>query len=93
MGKYYVYIVRCTKDNSLYTGYTSDLARRLEQHNRGQGAKYTKCRKPVFLLYHEEYETRKEAMRRERQIKRYSRKQKLHLIKLNEINKGCISIQ
>ena len=80
MGRFYVYIVRCEKDNSFYTGYTSDLSRRISQHNSGIGARYTRGRRPVQLLYHEEFTTRKEAMRREREIKRFSRKRKVRLI-------------
>ena len=82
MSKYYVYIVKCEKDNSFYTGYTADLARRMKEHNseNGKGAKYTRYRRPVRLIYQEEYRTRTDAMRREREIKKLSRKRKIHLI-------------
>jgi putative endonuclease len=82
MSKFYVYIVKCEKDNSFYTGYTADLARRIQEHNgeNGKGARYTRCRRPVQLIYHEEYRSRKEAMRREREIKKLSKKRKIHLI-------------
>ncbi|MFX1294878.1 MAG: GIY-YIG nuclease family protein [Promethearchaeota archaeon] len=84
---FYVYIVKCEKDNSFYTGYTSDLTRRMNEHNNGKGAKYTSCRRPVHLLYYEEYKDRKGAIRREREIKRYSRKRKIHLITNNKKTK------
>lgn len=75
----YVYIVRCA-DGSLYTGWTNDLERRIEAHNAGTGAKYTKSRRPVELVYFESFETRQEAMQREYQIKQLSRTEKLRLI-------------
>lgn len=75
----YVYIVRCA-DGSLYTGWTNDLERRIEAHNAGTGAKYTKSRRPVELVYFESFKTRQEAMQREYQIKQLSRTEKLRLI-------------
>ena len=74
-----VYILRCA-DGSLYTGWTNDLPRRLEAHNSGRGAKYTRSRGPCELVYHQEFETKQEAMRREAEIKKLSRAQKLALI-------------
>lgn len=76
----YTYILRCG-DGSLYTGWTNDLERRLAAHNCGAGAKYTRSREPVELVYFETHETRSEAMRREAEIKRLRRTQKLALIK------------
>ena len=76
---YYIYILRC-RDGSLYTGWTNDLAKRTEAHNKGQGAKYTKGRGPVELIYHEEYSNKSEALKREYTIKRFSKAQKLELI-------------
>lgn len=76
---FYVYFVRC-KDNSYYCGYTNDLKKRVAVHNSGQGAKYTKKRRPVILIYSEEFENKLQAMRRERQLKKLSRKQKESLI-------------
>ena len=76
-----VYIVRCA-DDSLYTGVATDLERRLQEHNgaaRG-GAKYTRARRPVELVYQEPFATRSEAGKREYQIKAMSRRQKLALI-------------
>lgn len=82
--KYFTYILRCS-DDSLYTGYTTDLEKRLQTHNAGRGAKYTKARLPVEMVYHEEYATKEEAMRREAAIKKLTRKQKLELI-INDTN-------
>lgn len=75
----YVYILKCA-DGSLYTGYTNDLKRRLKTHNIGKGAKYTRCRLPVELVYYETYETKNEAMKREYSIKQLSRADKVQLI-------------
>ncbi len=76
----FVYILRCS-DGTLYTGWTKDIEKRLAAHNRGIGAKYTRGRIPVELLYKEEYETKEEAMTREVAIKTFSRKAKTQLIK------------
>ena len=75
----YVYLLRCA-DDTLYCGWTTDLAARLEAHNSGKGAKYTRARRPVELVYSEEYEDRHEALSREWHIKRLSRQEKLALI-------------
>ncbi len=75
----YTYIVEC-KDKTLYTGWTNDLQKRIKTHNDGKGAKYTKSRLPVQLVYYEVYETKQEAMRREYEIKQLTRKQKKKLI-------------
>ena len=74
----YTYIVKC-RDNTYYTGWTKDLDRRMKAHNSGTGAKYTRSRRPVRLVYYEAYRTKEEAMRREREIKRMSRKEKEQL--------------
>ena len=76
----YTYILKC-KDDSLYTGWTNDLKKRITSHNAGKGAKYTKARRPVELVYYEEFQTRGEAMKREYAIKQLSRKEKEALIK------------
>lgn len=77
---YYTYIVRCS-DNSLYTGYTTNLKRRLKEHNEGKkGAKYTRSRRPVVLVYFEKYKDRHDAMSREVLIKQLDHKQKTALI-------------
>ena len=76
----YTYILKC-KDDSLYTGWTNDLKKRITSHTAGKGAKYTKARRPVELVYYEEFQTREEAMKREYAIKQLSRKEKEALIK------------
>ncbi|MCD8916434.1 MULTISPECIES: GIY-YIG nuclease family protein [Staphylococcus] len=82
--KHFIYIVKC-KDGTLYTGYTNNVEARIQKHNAGKGAKYTKTRRPVVLMYQEGYETKSEAMRREYEIKTYSRTQKLQLIERGRI--------
>ena len=74
----YTYTVKCC-DNTLYTGWTTDLDRRIEAHNSGKGAKYTRSRRPVELIYAERFDTKQEAMRREWEIKQLSREEKLRL--------------
>ncbi|MGM0410566.1 MAG: GIY-YIG nuclease family protein [Bacillota bacterium] len=76
---HYVYILSCS-DNSLYTGYTTDLERRVNEHNEGKGAKYTRGRTPVELVYHEKKKSKSLAMKREYEIKQLSRAEKLKLI-------------
>ena len=78
-----VYILRCG-DGTLYTGWTNDLEKRLKTHAAGKGAKYTRARLPVTLVYTEAFETEHEARSRECHIKRLSRGQKLSLIKGKE---------
>ena len=75
----YTYMVRC-RDDSLYTGWTNHLEKRVEDHNSGRGAKYTKSRRPVELVYYEQFETKEEAMSREAKVKQLSRKQKEELV-------------
>lgn len=75
----YTYIVKCS-DGTLYTGWTNDIEKRLEAHNSGRGAKYTKTRRPVSLVYLEKFLTKEEAMKREYAIKQMSRKKKEKLI-------------
>jgi len=82
---FYTYIAKCS-DNSFYTGYCRDLNSREKKHNLGKGAKYTKQRRPIKIIYFEEFKTRIEAMRRERQIKKWSRIKKEILIG-NKVNK------
>lgn len=76
---HFVYILRC-RDGSLYTGYTTELQRRLAEHNAGKGAKYTRGRRPVELVYVEEGESRSWGLRREECIKRMSRSEKERLV-------------
>jgi len=78
----YTYIVECA-DGSLYCGWTNDLEKRIADHNAGKGAKYTKTRLPVKLVYFEEFDTKEEAMSREWHIKQLRREQKLKLIGSN----------
>ncbi|MEE1086706.1 MAG: GIY-YIG nuclease family protein [Schaedlerella sp.] len=75
----YTYILKC-KDDTLYTGWTNNLQKRVEDHNAGKGAKYTKFRRPVEIIYYEAYKTKQEAMKREYAIKQLSRREKLLLI-------------
>ncbi len=79
MAKSYVYIALCS-DGTLYTGYTTDLKRREAQHNVGKGAHYTCIRRPVEIVYSEEFDTKSEAMKREYQIKRLKKAEKKILI-------------
>ena len=74
-----VYMVECC-DRSIYKGWTNDLQKRLELHNQGKGAKYTKARLPVKLIYQETFPTKQEAMAREYEIKKKKRKDKLMLV-------------
>lgn len=75
---WYVYMVRC-RDNSLYTGSTNDLSRRIQVHNSGKGAKYTKSRLPVTLAYREECPDKSTALKRECKIKRLTKAKKEQL--------------
>jgi len=79
MAKYYVYIAICN-DNTLYTGYTNDLEHREFTHNEGKGARYTRMRRPVKIVYSEGFLNRSEAMKREYQIKQLSKIEKEELI-------------
>lgn len=75
----YTYILKCA-DGTLYCGWTNDLEKRVKAHNDGKGAKYTRARLPVTLVYYEEFETSREAQSREVKIKQLTRAQKLELI-------------
>jgi putative endonuclease len=78
---YYLYILKCA-DKTLYTGITTDLKRRLEEHNSLKlGARYTKIRRPVVLVYSKKFRNRSEASIEEARIKKLSRSEKLKLIK------------
>lgn len=76
----YTYILRCA-DATYYTGWTNDLPKRIRSHNNGLGGKYTRPRRPVVLVYYEEYEDRRQAQRREYAIKKLSRQEKELLIR------------
>ncbi|MCI8665224.1 MAG: GIY-YIG nuclease family protein [Dorea sp.] len=75
----YTYILLC-KDGTFYTGWTNDLKKRIKAHNQGKGAKYTKSRRPVKLVYYEEFPTKGEAMKRECAIKRMERQEKEKMV-------------
>lgn len=75
----YTYIVKC-RDGTLYTGWTNDLEKRIRDHNRKKGAKYTRSRTPVELLYYEAFSTKSEAMKREYEIKQLSARDKWRMI-------------
>ena len=75
----YTYLLRCS-DGTYYCGWTNDLDKRVAAHNSGKGAKYTKTRRPVELVYYETFETKQEAMSREYHIKRLTRAEKEELI-------------
>lgn len=81
----YVYILEC-HDGTLYTGYTNNLEKRIKVHNHGKGAKYTRVRLPVRLVYYEVFVTKSEALKREYAIKSMKRQDKIKLI--NSINKN-----
>lgn len=83
MADNFTYILRCA-DGTLYTGWTNDLKKRLQAHNNGTGAKYTRTRRPVELLYFEAFPTKEEAMRREWKIKQMTRVEKLKLVNNTE---------
>jgi putative endonuclease len=77
---YFIYILKCD-DDTLYTGITTDVKRRVDEHNNSdKGAKYTKVRRPVELLYEEKSENRSSASKREYEIKKLSREKKMELI-------------
>ena len=80
---HYVYVLSCA-DDTLYTGYTTDVARRVAEHDAGEGAKYTRGRTPVELVHAESFETKSAAMSREYEIKQLSRGEKDRLIESSE---------
>jgi len=81
---WYIYILQCA-DNTLYTGTTTDPLRRVKEHNRKKGGACTRARLPVKLAYKESFETQSSALKREAQIKRWTRKKKLALIEGNSL--------
>ncbi len=87
--KHYTYILKCS-DNTYYTGYTNHLEKRIQAHNEGKGAKYTKGRRPVELVYYEEYETKQTAMKREWEIKHFSRGKKESLFHSEQKKNGLV---
>ena len=85
----YCYIVECA-DGSFYTGWTTDLERRVKTHNAGRGARYTRMRRPVKLVYHEPQPNRSSAMKRERAIKTMTRDRKQKLIQQGGTTPGSL---
>jgi len=85
MPTYYAYLLECS-DGSYYAGWTSDPDRRLEEHRRGQGSRYTRSRRPLRLVYTASYATRSEAMKAERALKGLSHAQKASLAETQEFN-------
>jgi putative endonuclease len=79
MADHYVYVLRCA-DDSLYTGYTTDVERRVAEHDAGEGAKYTRGRTPVELVHVESFDSQSAAMSREYEIKQWSRRRKQRLV-------------
>lgn len=79
-GKHFVYIVEC-RDGTYYTGYTPDIEKRVKLHNSGRGARYTRDRKPVKLMWRKQYKYFKKAFLEEKRIKQLTRKQKEKLVK------------
>ena len=77
--RHFVYIIKCS-DGTFYTGYTIDIDRRIKEHNSGEGAKYTRGRTPVKLIYKESYNSRSNAQKREYEIKQLPRSKKEELI-------------
>ena len=92
---HYVYILRCA-DDTLYTGWTTDVERRVAVHNSGKGAKYTRARLPVELVYTEEFDDKVEAQKREYAIKQLARAEKESLIESSvdeDIHEPCLRFQ
>lgn len=83
---HFVYILRC-EDNSLYTGYTTDVEKRLEVHNSGKGAKYTRARLPVRLVYYKRVDSKSTGLKLEARIKKLTKNQKEALVKAFKLNK------
>ncbi|WP_058993788.1 GIY-YIG nuclease family protein [Haloarcula sp. CBA1127] len=80
---YHVYVLRCS-DNTFYTGYTTDVERRVREHDAGDGAKYTRGRTPVELIHVESFDSQSDAMSREYEIKQYSRPEKERLVESSD---------
>lgn len=78
---WYVYVILC-KDETLYTGFTANVEARFERHKKGHGARYTRIHKPIRILHSEEFVVRADAMRREIEIKKWSRADKIERLKL-----------
>lgn len=81
---YFIYILKCS-DGTLYTGYTNNLEKRIEAHNDGKGAKYTRSRRPVEMVYSEKFRSKSKALKREWEIKKMERVDKLWLVAGNVV--------
>jgi len=79
---WFVYIILC-EDGTLYTGYSNNVEHRFYDHKNGKGGHYTKSHKPVRLVYQEQFDTQSEALKRERQIKGWSREKKIKILNLS----------
>ena len=79
MARWVLYIIEC-RDSSLYTGITTDIQKRLQSHNEGKASKYTRIRRPVKIVYTEDFATESSARRREAKVKSFSREEKLKLV-------------
>ena len=88
----YTYILKCS-DGTFYTGWTNDLKHRMKSHNAGTGAKYTRARLPVQLVYYEEFQSKQEAMKREYAIKQLTKKDKQILLREMDAEKKNICEQ
>lgn len=83
--KHYVYVLKCA-DQTFYTGYTTDVKKRVATHNKGKGAKYTRVRRPVELLYYESFLDKSEALKKEYAFKQLTRKQKERYLKSHGVS-------
>ena len=86
MKVHYTYMVVCN-DGTFYIGYTDNLVRRIRVHNAGKGAKYTKTRRPVKLVYWEKFQTKRQAMQREYALKQWTREEKKMLLCSDQLQK------
>ncbi|HKL27945.1 MAG TPA: GIY-YIG nuclease family protein [Natrialbaceae archaeon] len=85
MSDHYVYVLECA-DDTFYTGYTTDVERRVSEHDAGEGAKYTRGRTPVSLVHVEGFDSRSAAMSREHEIKSLSRAEKERLVAASDVD-------
>lgn len=86
---YFVYLIAC-KDDSIYTGITTDVARRVGEHRAGKGGSYTRSRKVKKLLYTEAHPDRSSALKREAEIKKWKHGEKLHLVKVKNMKRNKV---
>ena len=91
MNKHFFYVVEC-KDGTFYAGYTKDVKERLKKHNEGKGAKYTRGRGPITLVFAQGFETKEEAMRAEYRFKQLTRHEKERLLAIQDKRRSCVII-